>query len=59
MGYYNRLEYSQAISKSGEPRITTLDTATEINIEGMSQAELDAIFFGKTFYRGRHYSGEP
>ena len=34
---------------SGEQRITALDTSTEINIEGMSQAELDATFAGKTF----------
>ncbi len=34
---------------SGEQRISALDTSTEINIEGMSQAELDAAFAGKTF----------
>ena len=34
---------------SGEQRITALDTSTEINIEGMSQVELDATFAGKTF----------
>ncbi len=34
---------------SGEQRVTALDTSTEINIDGMSQAELDATFAGKTF----------
>ena len=34
---------------SGEQRITALDTSTEINIDGMSQSELDATFAGKTF----------
>ena len=34
---------------NGEYRITSLDTSTEINIEGKSQVELDALFSGKTF----------
>ena len=34
---------------SGEQRVTALDTSTEINIDGMSQSELDATFAGKTF----------
>ena len=35
--------------QNGEYRIATLDTTTEINIEGMNQADLDAIFKDKTF----------
>ena len=34
---------------NGEYRISSLDTSTEINIEGKSQAELDALFSSKTF----------
>ena len=34
---------------NGEYRISALDTSTEINIEGKSQAELDDLFSQKTF----------
>ena len=35
--------------QNGEYRVTALDSSTDINIEGLSQDELNAIFTGKTF----------